>query len=206
MIDALDRPRAAEGDRFAIRGQNFGAAPADNHVFVNGAAVEVLSARHDELVVLVPFGATSGPVSVIVDGQASNTVPLGLYARRATSTIVTDAIPSGPGPVNLTLAGIVVRSGDRVLLSGAPDVLAPLAFTGTLRATVDEGSALQINPSPTAVDVSGEFSPGTHALHLRLEGASVSTAAIHVFVGPNATGAIAGEHSVLTVNHSLPTP
>ncbi|MGQ0735910.1 MAG: Ig-like domain-containing protein [Acidobacteriota bacterium] len=206
VIDALDRPRAAEGDRFAIRGRNFGAVPGANDVFVNGMAAEVVTARKDELVAVVPQDGSSGNVQVVVGGQASNALALGVYARRAMSTMVTSALPSGPGPVILNMAGIDVRAGDRVLLSSAADILAPITFTGTLTASVDNGGPVAIAPSANAIDLTNEFTPGVHDLRLDLTGGAVSTGPIHLVVGPDATGVIAGVHTSLSVNHSLSTP
>jgi hypothetical protein len=206
VIDSLDRPRAAEGDRFAIRGTHFGDLPAENLVFINGAPAEVLGARHDEIVARVPRNAGPGPVHVVVGGQASNPVTLGIYTRRATSTQVTSAIPSGPGPIVVSLPSIEARQGDRVFLSSAPDVLAPLAFTGTASVSVDGGTAIPVPPSAAAFDLTSQIDTGLHALEIRIVGATVATGPIYAIVGPDATGAIAGEHSVLSVNHSLPAP
>ncbi|MDY6837597.1 MAG: RHS repeat-associated core domain-containing protein [Thermodesulfobacteriota bacterium] len=62
-----------------IRGHEFGLSPEDNVVTFNGEEAMVIDARADgfldELEVIVPDAATSGPVTVTVAGETSNAVP-----------------------------------------------------------------------------------------------------------------------------------
>jgi len=51
-----------------IYGNNFGSVAAENRVQFNGASAVVTSASATQLTVVVPSGATSGPVSVTVNG------------------------------------------------------------------------------------------------------------------------------------------
>ncbi len=205
-IDEVDRPRAAEGDPVVIRGSNFAGLPADNTVTVNGVAASVTAARQDELVFTVPVGATTGPVQVSAHSQTSNQVTLTVYARRAQTQQVTPALAMPSAPLILNMPAFPFRAGDRVFLSSAPDVLAPLAFTGTLSAKVDNGSSFPIPHSAQASEITSAFSPGSHTLQLRLDdaGGGISTAAIYLVFGPDGTGAIAGEHSEVAQDQSRP--
>src|SRR5205823_513688 len=55
-----------------IRGQGFANTAASNVVAFNGKVAAVLSATRDTLVASAPVGATSGPISVTVGGNTTN--------------------------------------------------------------------------------------------------------------------------------------
>ena len=57
-----------EGTQVTIQGQGFSATPSQNTVLFNGTAATVSSATATQLVVTVPAGATTGPISVTVGG------------------------------------------------------------------------------------------------------------------------------------------
>lgn len=207
----IDRPKAAEGDIFVIRGLNFAAIPNDNDVRINSLQAQVQSARQDELTVIVPEGATSGPVTVKVANQVSNDKTLLIYARTAKSfeiTLPVD-IPATAGQ-KLNLPGPVIdfRAGDKVYLSSAPDILAPLNFNGILRASIDGGAFFTVNLSANAIDLTGSLTPGDHTITLELSesGGKFKTAGIYLVSGPDATGPIAGIRSILALQQSRPTP
>ncbi|KRB09198.1 hypothetical protein ASD86_25570, partial [Lysobacter sp. Root690] len=61
--------RGAAGVEVTIQGQGFSATAADNVVRFNGAAATVVSAALTELKVLVPVGASTGPLTVTVGAQ-----------------------------------------------------------------------------------------------------------------------------------------
>jgi len=210
-ITAIDRPKAGEGDVFVIQGKNFAAVPGENTVLVNGLPALVQSSRQDELVIIVPKGASSGPVSVTVDGDTSNTVNLTIYPRSANAFQITPAIdmPAAPG-AKLNLPGPVVdfRAGDKVYLSSAPDILAPLSFTGALRVKVGNSSFFPVSPAATATDISALFSAGELSVTVELaeSGGRFRTAQIYLFAGPAATGPIAGIRSVMANGQNRPTP
>jgi hypothetical protein len=212
VIDTLDRPRAAEGDPFTIRGTHFAALPGQNQVRVNGVLATVQSARQDELTAVVPVGATSGPVTVTVGSFTSNPVTLAIYPRHAVSlqiTVPVDVPATSGQTLTLTLTGLQFRAGDVALLSSAPDTPAPLSFTGSMTAKVDSGTAVNVPASSThVIDVTSLFSPGTHTLTLKLteSGGRVKTDSIFLFIGPDNTGPIAGERSVVALAQNRPIP
>jgi hypothetical protein len=211
VITSIDRPRAGEGDAFVIRGQNFAALPDDNIVVIGSIEAEVLSARQDELVAIVPPGATTGNVTVEVFGNVSNAVGLNIYARRAQSMALTGAVDISAAPgssLSFTLPPFEVRTGDRVFLSSAPDLLAPLSFTGTLQRVIDGGAHVGIAPSASAVELTSALTVGFHTLELDLFefGGRIKTSPIFLIVGPDATGPFAGEHTVIALAQSRTVP
>lgn len=210
-IASIDRPRAGEGDLFVLRGSNFAAVPGDNKVLVNGVQAEVQAARQDELSVVVPKGASSGPVTVTVDKQTSNEIQLVIYSRKAKGYQITPAVdmPASAGQ-QLVLPGpsFEFRQGDRVFLSSAPDILAPLSFSGVLQAQIDGGAFFTINPSANAPELTSSFSVGSHTVTVRLSesGGKFTTAALYLAAGPDATGVFSGARSVMANAQTRPTP
>lgn len=57
----------------SIRGQGFSSRPSDNAVSFNGTAAVVASATANELKVTVPYGATTGPVTIAVGTRSATT-------------------------------------------------------------------------------------------------------------------------------------
>ncbi|MEM6378839.1 MAG: IPT/TIG domain-containing protein [Bacteroidota bacterium] len=69
VITGIDVIGAAVGETITISGANFGESVTDNLVSFNGTEAEIVSATTTELVVIVPVGATTGPLTVEVRGQ-----------------------------------------------------------------------------------------------------------------------------------------
>ncbi|MNX92588.1 IPT/TIG domain protein [compost metagenome] len=63
-ISAVVPPAAAIGATVTLQGSNFDAEPANNTVFFNGVPAIPATGSVTQLVVTVPAGATTGPVSV----------------------------------------------------------------------------------------------------------------------------------------------
>ncbi len=71
-----------------IQGQGFSATPAANEVKFNGTNASVITATTTALVVTVPAGATTGPISVTVAGNtATSTTPFTVLATPAILSI-----------------------------------------------------------------------------------------------------------------------
>ncbi|TXN36775.1 hypothetical protein FVB32_00375 [Flagellimonas hymeniacidonis] len=66
VITELSATGAAVGETVIITGQNFGATVAENTVEFDGIMAEVTAASETELAVIVPDGATTGPLTVEV--------------------------------------------------------------------------------------------------------------------------------------------
>lgn len=207
-IDGVDRPRAAEGDFFVIRGANFSAIPANNIVKVSGIQAQIQSARHDELVAIVPKGAVTGPVTVEVDGQESSGFNLTIYARMAESRQITPELntPAGGGPLDLGGATIDFRAGDKVFLSGSPDVLTPISFEGTLSRRIDGGGFVPVPLLSSPVDLTALFSAGEHDIEFSLtsSGGFYKSGAIYIVSGPTGTGVFDKQRSVIATGLSQP--
>jgi hypothetical protein len=84
------------GSLVLVFGDNFSADPTKDAVTFNGVAAVVSFARVHALAVVVPAGATTGPVAVTVGGAASNTVPFTITV--ATPPTLTALVPA-QGPV-----------------------------------------------------------------------------------------------------------
>jgi YD repeat-containing protein len=64
-------PRGAVGTRVTLQGQGFSAVPAENRVSFHGVLAPILLATTTQLVVTVPPGATTGPITVTVGGDTA---------------------------------------------------------------------------------------------------------------------------------------
>lgn len=68
ITDPLNMAAAKPGDTIVIKGQNFNTVPGNNTVKFNGVQAIVVSATTTELTVVIPANATSGAVTVTVNG------------------------------------------------------------------------------------------------------------------------------------------
>jgi hypothetical protein len=68
---------ATVGTIITITGTNFDVGPVNNLVTFNGTAAVVTSSTPTQIVTTVPSGATSGPISVTVDGVSHATSAAG---------------------------------------------------------------------------------------------------------------------------------
>ena len=66
--EALTFAEARPGDTLIIKGKNFSEVLTNNIVKFNGVEATLISASPTELKVLVPAGATSGPITITVNG------------------------------------------------------------------------------------------------------------------------------------------
>lgn len=70
-ITSIDPATAPVGSTIAVNGTNFSSDPASNTVLVGGVQATIVSASPTQLIVTVPVGATSGPVTVTAGGQTA---------------------------------------------------------------------------------------------------------------------------------------
>jgi IPT/TIG domain-containing protein len=61
---------ATVGTTITITGTNFDVGPVNNVVTFNGTAALVISSTPTQIVTTVPAGATSGPISITVNGAS----------------------------------------------------------------------------------------------------------------------------------------
>lgn len=98
------------GAQIKLHGSGFSATPASNTVTFNGSAATVISATSNELIVTLPLGATTGPITLAVAGDT------------VTSS---DAFVVTEGPFISAFAPAAVNPGGNVTVSGS--ALEPVA-------------------------------------------------------------------------------
>jgi streptogramin lyase len=67
-------PRGSVGDEIKIIGTNFHNTSSNNIVKFNGIVATVISSTTTELTVVVPIGATTGKITLTINGQTATTV------------------------------------------------------------------------------------------------------------------------------------
>ncbi len=107
------------GAEVILEGQGFSNSVANDNVSFHGTAATVLSASATQLVVSVPNGATTGPISVTVSGQTATT---------ATSFVIDD---TGAPPSITQVSPLVVAAGGTVTVTGT--YLNPIASGTTVQ-------------------------------------------------------------------------
>jgi YD repeat-containing protein len=105
------------GAAIEIQGQGFSTAPSGNTVLFNGTPAQVVSAAAGRLSVLVPAGASSGPVSVTVGG---NTVvspnPFTVLATPLLTSITPKSFDANRPPASIRVTGLNLAGSSFALL------------------------------------------------------------------------------------------
>ena len=167
------------GAEVTLDGQGFSSAAANDSVSFNGTLATVLSASATQLVVDVPNGATKGPISVTVAGQAATSATPFVIDDMGVPPTITQVSPlvvAVGGTVTVTgthldpVAGDTsVQMGDRALsLSAAADaslqyVVPSDGTSGFVTVTTPYGVATSPNPvivAPSGVSASNVVSSG----------------------------------------------
>lgn len=127
-ITSIDPTSGPTGTEVTITGSNFSAVASENNVQFNGERAELNSASETQLVAIVPGLATSGPVTVEVNGQTATgpeftvIVPKTLYVNAETTNPVSDSytvLVSGFDNRQLPVNGGIIYEN---ILSGQVDV------------------------------------------------------------------------------------
>ena len=101
-ITSLAPTSGPVGTLVAITGTNFGSTPGTSTLKFNGTNATPTSWSANQILALVPTGATTGPVVVTVNGVASN----GVTFTVTTAPIITSiAPPQGPVGILVTING-----------------------------------------------------------------------------------------------------
>ena len=165
----------AAGTTVAISGTGFSNQPSQNLVWFHDTPASVLSATETKLVVVIPGGATTGPISVTSPtGSATSSTPFTVTADGGIPTITgftpTIGAPGTAISINgsnfgarylnnratLNASLISVTSGSRTLLSASVPYQ---AMGGRIEVVTDRGRAVSdadfiVPPAPyTAADV-----------------------------------------------------
>lgn len=141
------------GTSVTINGTNYSATPSSNSVKFNGTPATVTSATTTKLIVTVPTGAATGPISVTVAGQTVTTT---------NSFVVVTPPPtiSGFSPSSGAVGAAVTINGSNFATAPAGN---SVTFNGTA-ATVTSASATQLiavvptgaTSGPIRVSVAGQ--------------------------------------------------
>lgn len=133
-----------------IQGQGFSTTPASNAVRFNGVATTVLSATANTLVVVVPSGATTGPVSVTVgNSTATSSNAFTVLPNPAISSVLPTYVVAGTIIPNFVVTGVNLSGS---IFSLVPALSPPAATVGTAF----------INPTGTSATLS--ISVGANAV------------------------------------------
>ncbi|MEZ4406649.1 MAG: IPT/TIG domain-containing protein [Polyangiales bacterium] len=189
VIRALEPSTVSPGAELTIRGENFAPRPTDNAVRVNDRPMVVRSGDGTSLRVIVPDGATTGPVFVRVGGsEARSPVELGVGSRLVIREFTPRAVVPG-GRVTIRGTGFATTpTQNRLALNGRA--------LRVLRATETEMEAqlpLQAETGTLTLEVPGG---GRYESPLRLfVGAAPVIRALTPAMGPPGTRVtIRGEH------------
>ena len=120
-ITSLSPASGAAGTAVAISGQNFGASQGGSVVRFNGAAAAVASWSATSIGVTVPNAATTGQVTVTVNGQASNGSAFTVITSGTLSGSVTNSSGGAAisGATVQAMQGGVVKSSATTLANGS---------------------------------------------------------------------------------------
>jgi YD repeat-containing protein len=133
-ITSLSPASGAAGTAVTISGQNFGASQGSSTVRFNGAAAAVTSWNNTSIGVTVPNAATTGQVTITVNGQASN---------GSAFTVITGG----------TLSGSVTNSSGGAAISGATVQAIQAGVVKSSATTLADGSYSIANLTAGGYDV-----------------------------------------------------
>jgi hypothetical protein len=143
-----------------LKGENFSTTASQNEVrFAGNAVATVQSASAKELIVRVPQGAVSGPVTVTKEGK--------------TGTSPDYTISSKPVPVVISLSPLSIKRGAILTINGAnfktvkEDVNIGFSGVGTFNYTPLSASENQLT-----VQVPNDISPGNWTIYVEQDGES----------------------------------
>src|SRR5690606_20703757 len=104
-VGGFDPNNGPVGTPVTIFGAEFGATPSENIVMFNGVAATVVSSTATTINVHVPDGATSGPVSVSVNGLIGESTQTFTVTEPVSSTIINFSPLSGQVGTSVTISG-----------------------------------------------------------------------------------------------------
>lgn len=144
------------GTVIRLQGHGFNIIPGANEVHFNGAAATVLSASTSDLVTKVPAGATSGQITVTVNGQtATSGQPFTVVASPVVSAIspkVTTSVSSSATVTSVQVTGVNLQGSAFTFLPAFNPP--PLSVSS---ASVDPGGAAATLNVSIAAGTAGAF-------------------------------------------------
>ncbi|GAB4033603.1 hypothetical protein GCM10028774_17200 [Spirosoma jeollabukense] len=137
-ITGIDPASAPVGSTITVSGTNFSTDPASNTITIGGVQATIVSATSTSLVVVVPAGAASGPVSVSAGGQTAQSP--------ATFTVSIPALKPVKEISGTLYANLTWRKDTIYLLRGL--VYIPADYTLTIQpGTVIKGAGPDRDPN-----------------------------------------------------------
>jgi hypothetical protein len=137
----------ADGTTVTISGVNFSTTPANNTVMFNGVKAEVTAATNRSLTVVVPKGATSGKITVAVDGVT------GLGTSRSDFSVPTPGIASFTPKASI-VGSTVVITGTNFSKTAENNVV---KFNGVTAAVPTDVSATSLTVIVPATATTGKI-------------------------------------------------
>ncbi|WP_333820050.1 IPT/TIG domain-containing protein [Ohtaekwangia sp.] len=137
----------ADGTTVTISGVNFSTTPANNTVMFNGVEAEVTAATNRSLTVVVPEGATSGKITVAVDGVT------GVGTSRSDFSVPTPSI-TGFTPKASIVGSTVVITGTNFSKTAENNVV---KFNGVTAAVPTDVSATSLTVIVPATATTGKI-------------------------------------------------
>jgi hypothetical protein len=143
VTEPLSLSTAKPGDTIVIKGQNFSDVAANNTVKFNDVTATVVSATATEIKVVIPANATSGPITVTVNGHTTEVgnltiTPLTLYTIKESDSswvpkrlIAIDPV-SGKETEIATLTGLPQYSVYRIQYLAATNEIVRYNDSGTV--------------------------------------------------------------------------
>jgi YD repeat-containing protein len=154
-ISSLNPTTGAVGQPVTVAGANFGATQGTSTVAFNGVTAAVTSWSAGSVAVTVPPGATTGPVIVTVNGQASNGVAFTVIQPPSLSSLNPTSGPIGQA-VTIAGANFGATQGTSVVTFNGVAATATSWSATSIGVTVPAGAAT----GPVVVTVSGQSSNG----------------------------------------------
>jgi hypothetical protein len=150
-ITGFNPANAAAGAIITITGTNFNTPLADNQVSFNGIVADITSSTSTSISAIVPAGAITGPISVIVNGVAITTATN--FTVLPTPTLVEFTPTSGAPGATVIITGTNFNSiaANNVVKFNGVTATVVSATTTSLTVTVPNGS----NTGPISITTSG---------------------------------------------------
>ncbi|MFC0005790.1 pre-peptidase C-terminal domain-containing protein [Micromonospora siamensis] len=137
--------RAAVGADVTLQGGCFSDVAAENTVRFNGVPAAVTEAGGHRLVARVPAGATSGPITVTVDGVTAASpqsfVVAGADESAPTVTDVSPTVVAPGGTVTVSGTGFATDAGDNAVTLNRTRAFTAAAAASSLTVQVPSGAA-----------------------------------------------------------------
>src|SRR6185295_15535491 len=160
MISSLAPAAGPIGQTVVVTGVNFGSTQGTSVVTFNGAAASVTAWTDGVISVVVPPGATSGPVVVTKQGVSSNAVAFGLTGPRISASL--SPPPDGFGWNNSTVT----------VTFTCTETDAPMSFCTSPRTISFAGAGIKVTGQAT--DQAGVTATLVVVLNVDLSGPAVN--------------------------------